>query len=1499
MSAIFNDPAVSGNISFTVRMMPCRGQSSSLLNTTRELKVCILDSDSRFSSRIRSSKAFGRLVLTFTVFALFAHDIWLMSNVPKEYDNILGVVTVFCFLIFAFEWVINALCLGKSYAFSAPGFLDLLALFGVLILIRLEFNNFSLDLSIILLNGAELARTASLARIAGRAGRATRIPKLLGQSVACVIDMVLLCIVGAKREDKKEEAGNMKSNENSDAARRPLDTQDIQLQRDRPPLDKRSPGSSRATSPVGNDETLGVKSLVSDSKQKRNSVYDGKPDSVDIKDIKLRSANDEKLVAKEDALMEELMLEREDDKTEQSLRPAADEELPADASRVGGMVLEVLTSKIMLMMLILLILVATLTQYEDDTSTQREMGLEMLAQTGLDDGLNGTSFNLIYEIYTDGDPPGTKWNEDKEIIYLKINGTEFISDAEKDSLRRVEMDFTTYGSGCGDSSVEDLTQASCLHSAIFNRRLHVFVAARNGLILTICLTVIVTLGMAVIAYDFQELVFAPIGRIKVSVERAFKVIFGELMKTQDEEEDDSSEDSFNNANLKVNLRTQDSSCSDYEREVEANSSALSKSPGRFHHSSLNLKKIKSLSKKSKVSFAAQETSVEADAHQAKRPTKERQNNTYFRYETKDVEDIGPQDYKINIHESHRDKKVPSFDRARSGFHLLLSILGPEENAIEQDQELENQNRGLELLDIFFPASLKTKWTQLLIQITTALVDIEKAFGVKTGAWSEQLRQFNSFMNSAFKIRESAYEAILEGRFSFDWLTGTIHEEVVENIDFTEHDCLEYVLRIIKQKKILKELTVTVLAVYEGRNLRSARDKVDIDAASQSRIASKDRRSSRNFDLRLVHNHEKLRKNIQNWSVMQFKSKLLTLMAVETLRLVALISKKSPELDMSATIRRVNHHFNFATDMIRDRSKQKKIRLWKIMELVSNTILQDIAKYAVNKTCVNLKRPQGLQDGKLNKNEARTKGEEGKHRKDEKEGQKEEPDVRVDNSDVFGMFCISSPNAPDRDLWRKIKSQDRPDIVLPLIEKYLCRRGLAELTRLHREAPGKVPKFTGNKDSLADIEQALEESGLSRMQLPENISELFSHTPIHRHLTVMAPFLGLRYPYFKSCSLRDYIKGFREILMNTMFMRKLHRRFKTFAVQVGMLGVSITTMDQNLASAARKVCTQKGKAYQLRRILTKYFLTPNRKEALRQTLEAVQVFSHQEAALKMPRSNENPLTLDRTGFSTFTLLEVSALRVWLSSRFRNISRLFEVMVMTANIPESHSIKETLDSFMIYWLKWTIPVLMKHAESVDPNFVASPLTAHLDAKDGAADAARDKKESYQMRSRSKVGMKETVSKVSDAYASQLVRSALRNRGIDIPEMQWNCPNFKKIVERKISATIIKELKHEGILDEKFPLKKCTTLPVLHKHVENLFKAEALSKLLPLKLDRASSPKQLAHLLWSVSNTPEAAGAEVLAAMQRFQRLEIPRQLAEFFSKWIDETGCICIIHGMFCI
>jgi len=1535
---IFNDPDATGVLNFYVQILDPDTRKRPDLEEDDEGKSCevrIDDTDSRWSSRIRKSDTMNRLAIFWTIFALFVHDLWIIMDIPKDYDNGLGWMTVLCFAFFIFEFWVNSSSLGSKYYLSTAGLLDILATLGVLILIRLEVNGTRINIF-----------SARAARIAGRAGRATRIPKLLGQTVACIIDMVTWFFLTKPKNPDGVDAKQAKIEEKSQTYAHPEDPNLSAMNTEHMSAveGKARPGSAANPQPNEQPHDNQLKAKLSNRKTENDSGFRGSTRATrqgssslnssvryprkhrgarsvsrsEVVEMKLVRTNKEAGKEEHEQKKDQRISKRhtepntmmdytmEDELELQRMRSANDEdEVAADAGKVGGAALEVLTSKVMLMLIILLILVASLANLEEEDATQREMGLEMVVRTNeMCQGMCDV-YNEVLAIYTDGNPDGTRWNPNRPLIYLKVNGTEIIDDANVDHLRYTEMLFAHVGDGCGNGGVvDDFRDSSCNNAAIFNNRQAEFIVAGNGLVLTICLTIIVTVGMAFIAYDFQNLIFGPMRRITVSIDNALQIVFGEFVKKKKELEDDY--DSYGDDD------NDDESDTDNRTEGK-NKEGKGGSVGEVNSLKVKTEGEKLLKKGEKESDQALDEFVRFETAPGK-TERERElelgsssqpsisplgagrepgregiiDGNEVRIDIKHNGEVGqaPND---SIPPSERRIPTTKMDDLDSQLQNFDTLTSPETSTLERIFKYLSPDRGLtrgeeddlrvsqlKLLDTLIPRSLESKWSKLQIQIKTAFVDVQKAFGINTGGWSEQLRKANLFVTELFNIREEVYEKVQRGQFTWEWLRDHLVVTVQEKLELNENHLLEAFLGTIRNNDILRKLVSMILAVYEGRlNQKSARAKtMESSTVNVKAGYNKKRRATTNttnYDGDMFQNMEetarRLDRELQTMNIHTLRRKFLTLIAVEHLRVIKLMQKSCIDFDFRKTIHRINHSFNRIYRACRDPSKRGKVRLWMVIDQASNVTFQDCVLYAVSKC--------------LNENADSSRREKGR---------------------------LGS-------VWNRFEDSTQPPTVLKRAEKYLCERGLAEYEKLrtrYMEAKGNngkggaLPEFKGNRESLQEVSEALEGTD-SPLQLPVDITHLFYKLPIHKYLSVLGPVWNIKHTELASCTLKAYLSGAFNLLMNTMVIKKFGHRAQTFAIQFGLLMSSVMEGDESLSQALRRVALDKQKAVSMRRMLGAYLHRHGRENMLRKTLGCIGKFT-----------SARNLT---TGAPYFTKQESAALGVYLTRRVKVASYLVTAVATVANIPPELSVYGTFEMFGVWALKGGLPIMLSTAEKQDPKFKSKKLLGILDSK-----RIRNKSPS----------LRKTIATVSQNYTEEMVTSALRMHGLELGRNMRH-PRFYDDLEEKIVLFHTKRLVAQGILShlfissgnidtaerqesilekhnveqqetardfkghpnsggpkEKQPLQKegdikFKTLRRLNQHIQNLFRAESVKKVLPeLVFSNADPPGLLKQKLSALSYDRKNVRNAMAEGLVRYSRLGIPKTVGEFLEEWVRKTG-----------
>mmetsp|Transcript_7592 Transcript_7592/g.18492 ORF Transcript_7592/g.18492 Transcript_7592/m.18492 type:complete len:1940 (-) Transcript_7592:96-5915(-) len=824
--------------------------------------------------------------------------------------------------------------------------------------------------------------------------------------------------------------------------------------------------------------------------------------------------------------------------------------------------------------------------------------------------------------------------------------------------------------------------------------------------------------------------------------------------------------------------------------------------------------------------------------------------------------------RISTLDTDPDSRRQTFDTpmspGKSALERMLDYMSPREATTEEgkDDEEVKVAQKLHLLDTFFPRSLKSKWSKLQIQIKTAFVDVQKAFGINTGGWNEDLRKANRFVTEIFHIREEVYDKVQHNEFTWAWLRDHLVVTTQEKLELNENHLLEAFLGAIRNDETMRQFAAMVLAVYEGR-LKQRSAKAKIAAASTVNVDKKRRLSAAaNYDGETYQNMEettrRLYKELGTMSVHTLRTKLLTLIAIEHLRVIKLMQKSCHDFSFKNTIHRINHSFNRIHKASKDPAKRAKVRLWMVVDQASNVTIQDCVRYAVSKC--------------LNEEDKGPSGAVGRSRRSKKR-----------------------PGG----IWSKFDDTTPPEKVLKEVEKYLCDRGLAEYERLRvKERKGQednLPEFKGNRRSLKDVSEALDRTD-SKMQLPVNIAHLFYKIPIHKYLSVLGPIWNIKHTELVSCSFKAYLSGVRKLLMNTMVVKKFGHRAQTFLIQFALLVSSLTEGDESLSRALRRVALDKRKAKLMRRMASAYIRKDNRDRMLKKTLASVEKFTTaQNSATEAPY---------------FTEEESTALGVYLTRRVKVASYAVTAVATVAKVPPYFSVHDTFRMFGIWALKGSLPVMLSSAVKQDPEFQSKRIVSFAEGK-----MPHDERTSF----------RNAVAIVSKNYVEEMVSSALRVRNIVLTRNMRH-PKFYEDLEEKIVTYYVERLVKQGILSAEFlsaegdgktaeakeepekegktddgdgpdgkmpsPREKVTrfkTLWLLNHHVKNLLRAECAKDVLPaLAFSNADPPGILQQKLSVLPYDRKDVRDAMVEGLARHARLAIPATVGEFFEDWIRKTG-----------
>ncbi|GAB5356163.1 hypothetical protein AAMO2058_000267600 [Amorphochlora amoebiformis] len=1568
--SIFNDPDCQGKMKFSVKLLPHDDADED--NLGESLEVQILDIDSRWSSKVRTSECFSRMVVFGTVFALFVHDIWIMSNVDPAYDNILGWLTVVVSLLFIFEYVVNTHSLGTKYVLSTNGTLDLLAAVGVITLVRLEFGRVRISFETIFDIGV-LARVARFARIAGRAGRATRIPKLLGKTVAAVIDLVMCCIQKSHEEETKKtetDTGKTESEVDkkvpkgeSDSATKASETktQNVSEVRsvainiaDRSPQISSKPSRGTLEVEMTNtkrvtfeDQKHGYSNLSHGTSRWNGGVGGWSSGAVSDRNLMQRSTKMRSLHRASGVfIMSGMQSNRteddsdiEDQESSESTSSFAEkdtEEMVVEPSRLGGQALEVLTSKIMLMLLILLLLVSGLASREIVEANQQQLGLEMLVVG--QNSTDATTYQQLLAKYQQGDPGGTTWNSGQPLIYLKVANVEFVNDAKIDWLRYYEMSYAHVGGACGPGTYEeDLRSNSCKNAAIFNQRSLVYTAASNGLILTIGLTLLVTIGMAFIAMDFQLFIFEPIGRIKMSIERAVTLVLLGLSSGLDfANDEDGDEDPDVDKLDDFDPPSEQKKGSDKKPAADAPSPLSAPNP-------LKLKVIPPTDEKEGKERAIK-MPIELGEDAAKLNSKSKEKSEKAE---RGGEELGSS-LAMAINAIRDLFRAPGKKKISSTSIVDLGFLSPADEE-KMKSKAERVRERVELVEKYFPKSLKTAWSKLIINVGTALVDVEKAFGVKTRRAGEWLRRANKVVNIIFDIREGSIEQIKARRFSIDWLVTQSTEKFQREYDLNENRVLSMIVELVVSNRNLESLASAIFKAYHIR----------------------------------VKNHKKKHHNHhhhdgEQWlDVKRFREILCHIFQVETIRLLKLLERSTPGLSLTNTRRRVATVFRVGIRKIQKGTEVgRAAKLSFIVHTASKIVLFDLIQFAIN-SAAGIPNPSRIAQG-----------------------------YTSDPTDSIQTLINEA------ELWLRAVGAHELQRMLPhlKIEKVPQLSFLSDELRhsaLDSDEGAKTQETKDGKNLGKRISK-------TKMHLPRNKADLFKGLPIHKYISVLAPIWGLSLPYFKSCSFKPYLSAFREIILHTQICRRLGKGLLSFVIQALCYGLSQSVSSQALSGALERVAKDNKKSRSLLSILWRFYrrdpraialrkarvyinrltelddkgqrlilqpspstqrrskhhsankdeninnFTPSSRTALsKQSTDAKENLLEniveekvettagprkkalsaaakgkievlQPGSLHSSADNSQALgdfehgTPASTPASTkmhhkpvkqyFTLLQARALNDLLTQTVVAATRVSEAMAIVATPPPNLTIQKTIHHFVLKTILKLIPMLTVSASAVDKKFQIKKTVEYVEK--GTTEDAAEKG--------SLATVHGALNTLSREFRDNIVLSGLRSYGI-VPNLDIRDNLFAFEAEWRLTHELTKRLVDDGVLTEGFLHFKIEggnsglegmvrRVDDLYRHVANVHIAEAISKInlaevfptikppLEFKFDRGDSPKKLRKKLSKIDIGKLEDHPILVGRRQAFLKLDLPETAGQFFERWVLKTGTaplamlVCLWGGL---
>ncbi|KAK3256276.1 hypothetical protein CYMTET_34577, partial [Cymbomonas tetramitiformis] len=419
------------------------------------------DRNKDHAAKILQSIPFQGVLTLSTGFALFGNDLAIIYG-DKESDWWVEIITILNIFMFGLEICLLIMSKKSKYLFSVGIIMDLLALFGLVALVP------SLPIMELFGGGASVgvvARAGRAARVASRAGRTVKLPKLLAKFVE--ISVVLVQFANKSKDQPKEE-----DNEWTDCDSDDPDAEDYPEEPEPP---------ARTSDERSRPRTFS--SHVASIAKEQSNVVKGKS------------------------------VEKIDD-----LSKSMENMAEGNTGRVGGILMELLTGKVVLMMLLVLVVNSVLIV--EPLPTQKKLGLNYLQDHYLPDDGDNDAFTSMLSEYKRGNPAGTYYNKDEPLIFLKVEGTEFnegLDTAQLNLVRPTEFSAETSCSYSYGKVVNDLAKSDCPTVAIFDMSEYFKSESRNSIYMTLCIVLIMSLGMGLMAMDFQSLLGDPMERLVLIV----------------------------------------------------------------------------------------------------------------------------------------------------------------------------------------------------------------------------------------------------------------------------------------------------------------------------------------------------------------------------------------------------------------------------------------------------------------------------------------------------------------------------------------------------------------------------------------------------------------------------------------------------------------------------------------------------------------------------------------------------------------------------------------------------------------------------------------------------------------------------------------------------------------------------------------------------------------------------------------------------------------------
>lgn len=458
----------------------------------------IVDVDQKgFAELLLRSVAFQFLVFCSTAFALFGNDLFIVYG-SRASDDTVNAITMLNIAVFSLELILMMVVRGRAYCPSIQLVMDLLAIFGLVALLPQFVRALGSGGGI-----GVLARAGRAARVAGKAGRTIKVPQLLGKMVQAALVMHAYV--------KKW----------------------------------RGPGAAAAAT---TDDKEGTE--VGDTSSSDTSDAGGGGGEADKEGV-------DRLQRQQPSFLEKMgmrQLKRVEHEIEDEITAATSDAMVDTASRaglIGATLLDLLTSKVILMMLLLLVCSEFLQTFE--VPTQKQFGLDALELLARSD--SEAAFAEVMAQFKAPSAPseraGTEFNTNEPLLYLRVAGSEHNEGLETHLLPTLrDFDLRAVASpncsfGVFDA-YEDLVRtynaSTCPSAAIFDNSASASADAVTSMLLTAAIVVILSIGMGLMAVDFREKLGEPMARVLDTLALFKSIVFGGGDDAADDSDSDSGDE---------------------------------------------------------------------------------------------------------------------------------------------------------------------------------------------------------------------------------------------------------------------------------------------------------------------------------------------------------------------------------------------------------------------------------------------------------------------------------------------------------------------------------------------------------------------------------------------------------------------------------------------------------------------------------------------------------------------------------------------------------------------------------------------------------------------------------------------------------------------------------------------------------------------------------------------------------------------------------------------